>query len=958
MSYFADCYCNLKYPISSDDVPGLRNAQLGAIHAIASYLSLQKKSAGIIIMPTGSGKTAVLMMTPYIALARKILIVTPSVMVRGQIFEDFANLNTLKKATVLDQEVPTPIVCELKNKYSDSVHDDVIEADVVVASPQCALSLSESEIKNSFDMVLVDEAHHVPAPTWQQILINMDESRHFLFTATPFRLDRKEIKGDMLFSYPLSMAYRDGIFGEIRYIPIEEAAEKDKLIAQEAERVFLNDRQQGYDHYLMVRTDTKAKAKLLDELYQETTSLKLKRTDSSMTYRAIKNCIDDLRDKLIDGIICVDMLGEGFDFPNLKIAAVHTPHKSLASTLQFIGRFARTNAENIGSAKFIAMNDEELIIENKHLYTSDAVWQEVIMDISECTITREEEIKKNLSDYKRDDENPASDDDISLYSLRPNCHAKVYIISGFNPNGTFPDACRVDNRVYRNIEENTVIGVGSLNTRPRWLETDQVLDIQNLLFIVHYQKETSLLFIYSQLKSENDYEAIAEAFTTDFDKIPRSEIHRVLGELNNYEMFNTGMQSRFAENGESYRIYAGSNVAGSIDPVSGKMYAAGHVFCKAVSDINGDITIGYSSGSKIWSSSYMSIPEYVQWCGENGKKIANNSLIVKTNTNYDFMPIPTRLTEFPPKIVFAFFSDKTYSSPPVWIKPDGEISNIILTDALIKIDSVDKNQIVISIVLEKITDTIVCTPDGNYACEHPLIQVKDGRDHLSLVEYLNDCPLLFKTTDDAVIEKNEICMGAADSVIFVPEEIFGVDWDKHQTNIRREFGATTGGKKPIQTTLHDLLLSDAGYTYILYDHGTGEIADYITVIDNENTIEVGLFHVKAMSGSRFNSDLSDIYEVTQQAVKSTIWLKSRATLLDKIRSRRRSNHCELKKGSFAELEKTLKQNKLLTAKIFIVQPAIKKHESFPDRYQEVLAATRFYIKNSGRTTSLEIWGSA
>ena len=58
------------------------------------------------------------------------------------------------------------------------------------------------------------------------------------------------------------------------------------------------------------------------------------------------------------------MLGEGYDFPNLKIAAVHATHKSLASTLQFIGRFARTNAEKIGKAKFIAVNDEELEIEN------------------------------------------------------------------------------------------------------------------------------------------------------------------------------------------------------------------------------------------------------------------------------------------------------------------------------------------------------------------------------------------------------------------------------------------------------------------------------------------------------------------------------------------------------------------------------------------------------------------
>ncbi|MFP3442193.1 helicase C-terminal domain-containing protein, partial [Pantoea sp. SIMBA_133] len=37
-------------------------------------------------------------------------------------------------------------------------------------------------------------------------------------------------------------------------------------------------------------------------------------------------------------VICVDMLGEGYDLPNLKVAALHDHHKSLAVTLQFIGR--------------------------------------------------------------------------------------------------------------------------------------------------------------------------------------------------------------------------------------------------------------------------------------------------------------------------------------------------------------------------------------------------------------------------------------------------------------------------------------------------------------------------------------------------------------------------------------------------------------------------------------------
>ena len=34
-------------------------------------------------------------------------------------------------------------------------------------------------------------------------------------------------------------------------------------------------------------------------------------------------------------------LGEGFDLPDLKVAALHDIHKSLAVTLQFIGRFTR-----------------------------------------------------------------------------------------------------------------------------------------------------------------------------------------------------------------------------------------------------------------------------------------------------------------------------------------------------------------------------------------------------------------------------------------------------------------------------------------------------------------------------------------------------------------------------------------------------------------------------------------
>ena len=56
----------------------------------------------------------------------------------------------------------------------------------------------------------------------------------------------------------------------------------------------------------MVRTDTKEKAKGLEELYKAKTSLHLKRIDSSMSFGTVQRTIKSLRGKELDGIICVE----------------------------------------------------------------------------------------------------------------------------------------------------------------------------------------------------------------------------------------------------------------------------------------------------------------------------------------------------------------------------------------------------------------------------------------------------------------------------------------------------------------------------------------------------------------------------------------------------------------------------------------------------------------------------
>jgi len=152
-------------------------------------------------------------------------------------------------------------------------------------------------------------------------------------------------------------------------------------------------------------------------------------------------------------------------------------------------------------------------------------------------------------------------------------------------------------------------------------------------------------------------------------------------------------------------------------------------------------------------------------------------------------------------------------------------------------------------------------------------------------------------------------------------------------------------------------LKNSNLDIILYDHGTGEIADFITIIENPKTINTSFYHIKSMKGGSYNSNVEDIYEVCQQGIKSLVWLKSKLILLNKIKKRRLSDKCKIIKGTDGNINDIFRKNKLLSTEIIIVQPAINKSMKIPDKFQEVLAAANMYIKNSGLNTDFYIWGS-
>lgn len=115
-----------------------------------------------------------------------------------------------------------------------------------------------------------------------------------------------------------------------------------------------------------------------------------------------------------------------------------------------------------------------------------------------------------------------------MQSIALNCHDRIYRVNEFNFDAIFPDNLNVSNRVYRSRTDNTIVGIGINYVAPLWLNGDNRINKIYSLYIVHYQQELRLLHIYSQSHTEAVYSDIVSSFCSKYEKIPKSEIHRIL----------------------------------------------------------------------------------------------------------------------------------------------------------------------------------------------------------------------------------------------------------------------------------------------------------------------------------------------------------------------------------------------------------------------------------------------
>lgn len=818
----------------------------------------------------------------------------------------------------------------------------------------------------------MDEAHHSASRTWSSLLTHLSNARRILFTATPFRSDRKEVPGRLVYSYDLSQAYRDGVFGSILYHPVtgESGVEGDKAIARAAAAQFRSDKASGLDHLLMVRTGQKSRAKELLRLYEQETDLRLQLVLGDHSLPHVRSVLSKLDRRELDGLICVDMLGEGFNLPQLKIAALHTPHRSLGVTLQFIGRFARTTAPGLGAATFFAL-ESEMEIERVRLFERGAVWQEIVQDLSEDRVRRETQTREVLSSFVARDsceEVSEEDNDLSLYALQPYFHVKIYEVGpDINLEGDieFPKGMNLV-RQFDSAELGVTVCVTQVIAYPDWIVGKQFLDQRHDLFIFYHQRESGLLFICATRRLDPLYELLAAQLVPAGMPAPRilssRRLNRVLLDLDNCRFFNIGLRNSNKRE-EAYQTRTGSHVAETVVESDGHSYRRGHWYGSA-EEAGQPLTIGLSTASKVWSNTSGHLPELLAWCDKQARKISSNRT-PQTFGGLDHLDTGEEVTCLPPHISFVSWPQGVFKSPPRLLlhSPEGEHRFQLLDlDIAVDHDACTSDEVVFALKNDAWTARFSFTI--NRPCRiQPLdpvaeaLRVVTEMQSRPFADYMNAAPPTFHTSDFSCLDGATFYPQRALAQPFNASRIQAVDWQSAGVDIELEFGSPSANG----CSIHDFLAQELPRTcdIVFYDHGSGEIADYVTFAIQAEEVRIGFHHCKSSGGRAAGRRVDDAYEVCGQAIKSRGWA-DRQRLLSAIKHRLQTRRgvSRFICGDLTAVESVLRETSRvrLVYEMVLVQPGFSQGQVNPG-IASLLAATDDFLYG-GSCDRLRIQGSA
>ncbi|MCS1350279.1 DEAD/DEAH box helicase [Mechercharimyces sp. CAU 1602] len=348
----------------------------------------------LLVLPTGTGKTGLMSILPFQLSKGRVLIITPGRIIRRTVFEEFDSVNNpektfwyKRKVIIGRKDYPLSYLYQgydpkkegeqlLIKKKLEGSNIVVTNIHKVVASNE-EVSLKNIIDEDFFDMIIVDEAHHVAADMWQEALTYFNVSKIIKLTGTPFRSDGQEISSnpyDPVYEFTLGNAIKEKLVKDV----IRQEEIPDKLVfvhretgeeynLEQSKRIFGNDwvnknvamseqcskaviqntikiieeKRNSYPEHqvLAVACNDKHAQDLTKWFKQE--GLDATYVSSHLGQNENEQRINDFNNGKYAVMINIQMLGEGYNNPNISIISIFRPFKTLNPYAQLIGRGLR-----------------------------------------------------------------------------------------------------------------------------------------------------------------------------------------------------------------------------------------------------------------------------------------------------------------------------------------------------------------------------------------------------------------------------------------------------------------------------------------------------------------------------------------------------------------------------------------------------------------------------------------
>ena len=315
-----------------------------ALSAIAFYRDDRAWSKGLIILPTGTGKT--------------ILSALDARRHGGKVLFLVHRLDILKQSIDAYKIVwPEARIGTLTGE----VRENEMDCDVLFASKDTLRRTSELERfgRNWFDYIVVDEVHHGQSPSYREVLQYFEPSFMLGMTATPDRTDRKDIFElfgyNKLYEISLNEVIERGFLVPFTYYGLTDDVdysriryENQKYRVDDLERhLIIPERNESIVREYIERGDgDKAIGFCVSINHANRMAEEFSR--NSIPSAAIHSqsqdrdqILRDFREDKLHVVFTVDLFNEGIDIPNVRVLLFLRPTESRTVFMQQLGRGLR-----------------------------------------------------------------------------------------------------------------------------------------------------------------------------------------------------------------------------------------------------------------------------------------------------------------------------------------------------------------------------------------------------------------------------------------------------------------------------------------------------------------------------------------------------------------------------------------------------------------------------------------